>query len=364
VVFDERLIIDTERLTLRPFGPADAAEVRQIIADRAQTTALPPGAPSHVSGIGQWLSHGVHDLWRSGQGIHLAMQARDGVVVGSISLFKAQWGAGTAEVGYGVHPGHRRRGYATEAVRGLAGRLLGEGTLRRIELRANADNVASVRVAEKAGFTREGFLRGAGFEDDGPHDLVVFGMLRGDGHDGARRRLESDRLVLRPFTRGDAFDIVDAVKDDPEIARWMTWAAGYTLERALEWCTRLAHSPGPGYGGNFAIEPRDGGRLAGAIGVQREDHERGDAEVGYWISPWARRQGYAAEATRMVSAYLFGLGFHRVHLLVARGNVASQAVARRAGFTEEGVLRQALPVPGGRADAVLFSALNGDICCQ
>ncbi|MBP2702888.1 GNAT family N-acetyltransferase [Microbispora sp. RL4-1S] len=362
-MFDERLTIITERLVLRPFGKGDAGRVRAVIAAGAQPTALPPGSPGHPAGIGQWLSNGVHELWRSGQGIHLAMETADGII-GSISLFKAQWGMGIAEVGYGVHPAHRGRGYATEAVRGLTARLLGEGVLRRVELRANADNVASIRVAEKAGFVREGLLRGAGFEDDGPHDLVVFGLLKDDTGGGERRRLESDRLILRPYARRDAFDIVDAVRDDPEIARWMTWAEGYTLERALEWVTRLAHNVGPGYGGNFAIQPRDGGRLAGAIGVQREDHERGDAELGYWIAPWARRQGYAAEATRMVTAYLFGMGFHRVHLLVARGNLASQAVARRAGFIEEGILRQALPVPGGRADAILFGILNGEISWQ
>ncbi|MEZ0077093.1 GNAT family N-acetyltransferase [Planotetraspora sp. GP83] len=358
-MFDERLTINTERLVLRPFGPGDAGQVRAIIAEGAHSTALPPGAPGHPLGIAQWLSQGVHDLWRSGQGVHLAMEAR-GAVVGAISLFKTQWGSGTSEVGYGVHPAHRRRGYATEAVRGLAGRLLGEGVLRRIELRANADNVASIRVAEKAGFTREGLLRGAGFEDDGPHDLVVFGMLRGDSRTGMEHGLESDRLILRRFVRRDAFDLLAAVRDDAEIARWMPWANGYTLERAIDWCTRIAHSGGSVLG-NFALEPREGGRLAGAIGVQREDHERGDVEVGYWISPWARRQGYAVEATRTVTAQLFEVGFHRVHLLVATGNHASQAVARRAGFIEEGILRQALPVPGGRADAVLFSVLNGEI---
>ncbi len=38
-------------------------------------------------------------------------------------------------------------------------------------------NVASVRVAEKAGFRREGTLRRAGLEDDGLHDLAVFSLL-------------------------------------------------------------------------------------------------------------------------------------------------------------------------------------------
>ncbi|MFD8562099.1 GNAT family N-acetyltransferase [Streptosporangium canum] len=96
------------------------------------------------------------------------------------SLFKTLWGAGTAEVGYGVHPMHRGRGYAPEAVRGLVRRLFESTTLRRIELRANLDNTASLRVAEKAGFVREGVLRAAELEDDGPHDIVVFGLLRTD----------------------------------------------------------------------------------------------------------------------------------------------------------------------------------------
>jgi RimJ/RimL family protein N-acetyltransferase len=121
----------------------------------------------------------VHELRRSGQGIHLAMEA-EGRVVGAVSLFKTHWGAGVTEVGYGVHPVHRGRGYATEAVAALANWAFAGTSLRRIELRAIVENHASLRVAEKAGFTREGVLRSAELEDDGPHDLVVFGLLKTD----------------------------------------------------------------------------------------------------------------------------------------------------------------------------------------
>ena len=54
---------------------------------------------------------------------------------------------------------------------------LTEGGIQRAWLTANTDNVASVRVAEKAGFRREGTLRRAGLEDDGLHDLAVFSLL-------------------------------------------------------------------------------------------------------------------------------------------------------------------------------------------
>ncbi|MDP9866080.1 MULTISPECIES: GNAT family N-acetyltransferase [Streptosporangium] len=169
--------VRTGRLTLRPFAPADAGRIRAVIG--ARHAFLPPGAPGHPSGIAQWLAHGVHELRRSGQGVHLAMDA-DGLIVGAISLFKTLWGAGTTEIGYGVHPLHRGRGYAPEAVRGLTRWAFETTALRRIELRAHLDNTASLRVAEKAGFVREGVLRAAEMEDDGPHDVVVFGLLRSD----------------------------------------------------------------------------------------------------------------------------------------------------------------------------------------
>lgn len=359
--FDEHLTLKSQRLVLRPFGPKDAAQVRKIVA--AGVRFLPPGAPGHPSMINQWLAHGVHELRRSGQGVHLAMVA-EGVIVGAVSLFRTLWGAGSTEIGYGVHPAYRGRGYATEAVRRLTAWALREGGLRRVELRANLDNLASIRVAEKAGFTREGLLRGGGFENDGPHDVVVFGLLAGDPPTpytgfSSGLRLESERLLLRPFTAADAPDVLAAVAGDPEIRRWMPWTAGYTMESALQWCTRLAHID-VATAVHFALEPRDGGRLAGSAGVHRADWERGDAEIGYWIAPWARRRGYATEATRAVSEYLFERGFHRVHLVIAAGNLASQAVAEKAGFTREGVMRRALPVPGGIADAVLFSLLRGE----
>src|SRR5690606_8045347 len=159
--------------------PADAGWVREVIAAGVQDTALPPGAPEDPAEVDRWLADGIHELPRSGQGIHLAMATPDGIV-GSISVYNADPQTGTAEVGYGVHPEHRGRGYATEALRGLAGHLLGTGVLNKIRLRARPDNIASLRVAEKAGFVKEGVEPGAEVDEDGVHDLVVFGLVRED----------------------------------------------------------------------------------------------------------------------------------------------------------------------------------------
>src|SRR5918999_1597261 len=168
--------------------------------------------------------------------------------------------------------------------------------------------------------------------------------------------LSTARLALRPFQAADAGDVVEAVRD-PEIQRWMPWAPEQTLARARDWCTVYAHAD-PEEQINFAIVV--GGRCGGAIGLSRAAWGSGRVEIGYWLAPWARGPGYAVEATCTVARDAFARGLHRVELLAATGNVASQRVAERAGFTREGVLRQVLVIPGGRSDAVIFSLLRGE----
>ncbi|MDX6434969.1 MAG: hypothetical protein QOE54_7335 [Streptosporangiaceae bacterium] len=169
--------LETERLILRPFGAQDLDEVLAAI-EATDRDALPPGSPADTDAITGWLKDGVHQLHRDGGGTHLAIsEKRTGAHVGAISLFKLDWEVGAAEVGYGVRRDRRSLGYATEAVQALTAWALTSGGLQRVELRANADNLPSVRVAEKSGYTHEGTLRRANLEDDGLHDLAVYSML-------------------------------------------------------------------------------------------------------------------------------------------------------------------------------------------
>ncbi len=110
----------------------------------------------------------------------MMLERSSGELVGSISLFKTDWEARSSEVGYGVRLGLRGRGYATEAVSAVALWALAQGGMQRIALSAVTGNLPSLRVAEKAGFQREGTLRRAQLEEDGLHDLAVFSLLDDD----------------------------------------------------------------------------------------------------------------------------------------------------------------------------------------
>ena len=85
-----------------------------------------------------------------------------------------------ANLGYWVRTSAAGRGVATAATR-LAARFGFEQLgLQRIEIVAAIDNVASQRVADKAGATREGILRKRLLINGTPHDAVLYSLVRED----------------------------------------------------------------------------------------------------------------------------------------------------------------------------------------
>jgi RimJ/RimL family protein N-acetyltransferase len=85
-----------------------------------------------------------------------------------------------ASIGYWVAPAERGRGVATQAVRLLARWALIRLSLQRLELYHFVGNDASARVAEKAGFQREGVLRAYVVVRGEPRDCVMYSLLRSD----------------------------------------------------------------------------------------------------------------------------------------------------------------------------------------
>lgn len=89
-----------------------------------------------------------------------------------------------AGVGYWLRPEGRGRGAATAAVRLLAGWAFEALSIQRLHLTTAIDNLASQRVAERAGFTLEGRLRGWMPTAEGRRrDSLMFSLLPSDRAD-------------------------------------------------------------------------------------------------------------------------------------------------------------------------------------
>jgi ribosomal-protein-alanine N-acetyltransferase len=143
-----------QTIALRPWTEADAASIVECIdgdpeisrwLDQVPQPYTIEDAHAYVAGLGE--------------GAFAVTDTASGRVLGSIGIQRNDDSVG--EIGYWIRAEARGRGTTTSAVVLLAHWALAEGGFARVQLRADVENVASCRVAEKAGFTREGVLRSA-----------------------------------------------------------------------------------------------------------------------------------------------------------------------------------------------------------
>src|SRR5947209_5674846 len=153
--------------------------------------------------------------------------------------------------------------------------------------------------------------------------------------------LRSGPTALRPWRDSDV-DALVALCQDPEISRWTRVPSPYRSTDARAYLLHRYDLLHAGASAPFAIIG-SGGELAGSISLMRVDWDHRRAEVGYWLGAAARGHGHATRALRAICAWgCAELALERITLHAATGNRASQAVAERAGFTPEAVLRSYL----------------------
>jgi RimJ/RimL family protein N-acetyltransferase len=170
-------MLTTDRLVLRGFTLADAAEVHLHVSDRdvaATTLRIPHPYPEGEAA--RWIETHAITL-ASGLGVPLAVTERDGgAIVGAIGLEIVRE-HGHAELGYWIARAAWGRGYATEAGRAVVDHAFGVLGLARLQAHHMQENAASGRVLEKIGFTREGLGRHAIRKWGVLKDVVFYGML-------------------------------------------------------------------------------------------------------------------------------------------------------------------------------------------
>jgi RimJ/RimL family protein N-acetyltransferase len=142
-------------VALRPPDPADVDAVYEACQDPAigRFTMIPwPYERQHAV---EWIT-GAPERWRSGTTApFVIVDAGSGGLLGSIGLVEVASDRSSAEVGYWVRCEARGRGIAPRAVRLIVQWVLQDLGFARLELQADVSNLASHRVAEKAGFRRE-----------------------------------------------------------------------------------------------------------------------------------------------------------------------------------------------------------------
>jgi RimJ/RimL family protein N-acetyltransferase len=109
----------------------------------------------------------------------LIVDAATGEILGGASIGHYDGLRQRVEVGYWLLHHARGRGIATRVARALAEHSLANG-VERVEAVVRTENLASQRVLDRAGFTREGVLRGLLRHDGRRADAVIYSLLPGE----------------------------------------------------------------------------------------------------------------------------------------------------------------------------------------
>lgn len=170
--------MSAESVTLRPVGEDDLPLLERFLTD------------PEAAGPFQWYGYADPDRFRrrwaenrllGEDGGHLMVTA-DGERAGFVAWRKVVVSASTHcwNIGAQLLPGARGRGIGSRAQLQLVRHLFAHTAVMRIEADTEAENVAEQRALEKAGFTREGVLRGIVFRDGRWRDGVAYSVLRDD----------------------------------------------------------------------------------------------------------------------------------------------------------------------------------------
>lgn len=170
--------------------------------------------------------------------------------------------------------------------------------------------------------------------------------------------LRTDRLILRPWERGDE-EALTSEANDVEVWRTVRdrFPYPYTLADAERWISHTISEPGPPR--SFAIV-FDGAPIGG-VGVElKEDIHRCTAEIGYWLGRTWWGRGLATEAVRRIVDYAFEAfpALARLEAHVFASNTGSVRVLEKAGFVREACLRRAVIKEGIIQDDLIYARLR------
>lgn len=162
--------------------------------------------------------------------------------------------------------------------------------------------------------------------------------------------------MLRPWVADDAPALLAAVRASEDLARQFGGVVPSTPEEALEHIATVllfseAHR-------NLAVVVD--GEAVGNVAVTSIETRHRTGWCHYWLARSARGEGLAAAGLATLASWAFQRGVERLELGHRLNNPASGEVARRAGFSPEGVERGKLLYDGARYDVRTWARLLGD----
>lgn len=166
-------------------------------------------------------------------------------------------------------------------------------------------------------------------------------------------RMESDRIILRPFSIDDAEDLYEFTSDEEttrfiyepykDVDQAKRVLANYYLEEPI---------------GKYALVLKESNKMIGVVEFRVHEETQG-GELGYTLSRHYWGNGYMTEAGKLILDLAFNvIGVERVFAATDIRNTASAKLMSRLGMTHEGTLRRNHMIKGELTDSVHYSILK------
>jgi ribosomal-protein-alanine N-acetyltransferase len=180
-------------------------------------------------------------------------------------------------------------------------------------------------------------------------------------HKGTKK-LETERLLLRPFAMEDAEGMYRNWANDPEVTKYLTWPTHECMEVSRliieDW---ISHYDELDYY-QWAIVFKDGeDEPIGSIGVVNKDDQIEMVHIGYCIGQKWWKQGIMSEAlSALINFFFEEVEVNRIESRFDPNNLNSGKVMKKCGMKYEGTFREADWNNQGRSDAVMYAILARD----
>ena len=147
--------------------------------------------------------------------------------------------------------------------------------------------------------------------------------------------LETDRLLLRPFTYEDAEDVFTCWESDPDVAKYMFWTSHNDIEKTKEWIAFETGQIEKDDWYRFALVLKETNVLIGT-GLIYFEEEVDSWEIGYNLGKKYWGKGYTTEAMKQIISFAQEeLGITEIVGRYAKENPESGKVMEKLGFQFE-----------------------------
>jgi len=174
------------------------------------------------------------------------------------------------------------------------------------------------------------------------------------------RKIETERLILRAFTKEDVNQVVKLCHNYNIYKSTLNIPFPYYDEHYYSWLDTHDRNFEQQLLYTFAITDKQTGLVLGCISLGHTKlHNRG--ELAYYIGEPYWNKGYATEASKAMLNFAFNnVGLNRVYALFFANNPASGEVMKKIGMSYEGTFREHLVKDGTAMDTCFYGILRRD----